>query len=799
MKLRYLRLENYRSFARVELEFPAGLTAVVGPNGAGKSTLFEAAAWAFFGTSRTRAEDIKSHFAPEKSPCLVEAAVEIQGIAYRVTRELRGRSLAVHARLTREGADLPIAEGATAVGDEIQRLLGMDRTTFFASVFSRQKQVDALTEITPGKREEAFRRMLGLDSLDAVVALVRADARGLEAELRGLAAGRRDPAELEARRDKCRAALQGLKPRLERLRRAVKAAEDDEAAARKEFDRLHALEQAHSRLETDKARLEEGASKLAHAVERLRAELEAARAAGDRLEKLSPVLRELERVRARRKELDPLHEKHLRRENLKERKGEIVKALEAQKEELEALARRLEPLEGARRRAEELARAAEAARKAHAAAQKEAARAAAEAKALGRKLEELGDRAAELKKLGKKGKCPVCLQKLGESYEEALRHLGKERDEAAAACKEAERAAREAAGEESRLARRLEAAEKDRREEEKRLNALEKLESDRAARERAVRRDEADLERTESALRELAGLEFDPAEYERIKRREEELAPRKDEAARLEETAGRAPGLEKEIKAGEEKRRETLDRLKEIERRMADLGFDPALLRKAREELAAAGRARAERQKETADLEKKAVAGKKDLEAAEREIAEEKRLAALAAEKERRKARLVQLEEIFAAFRQHLTDRIRPTLAARAGALLARTTGGRYRRVELDDDYNVRVLDGGEMRVLQRFSGGETDLINLCLRIAISQVVAGRGAGRVNMLVLDEVFGSQDARRKEEILQALRSLSGEFQQVFVITHDEQLKDRMESVVAVNRPDGARSVAEVQGA
>ena len=192
-------------------------------------------------------------------------------------------------------------------------------------------------------------------------------------------------------------------------------------------------------------------------------------------------------------------------------------------------------------------------------------------------------------------------------------------------------------------------------------------------------------------------------------------------------------------------------------------------------------------------MEKKRVGLEKDLEKADADIAEEKRIAGLVTKKQERQTELKLLEEIFEACRQHLTERIRPTLAAKAGALLAGTTGGRYTQVELDEDYNVKVLDGGEMRLLKRFSGGETDLINLCLRIAISQIVAARGSGRVNLLVLDEVFGSQDSQRKDAILQGLRSLAGEFQQVFVITHDEYLKDRMEGVFSVSRPDGLQSV------
>jgi exonuclease SbcC len=792
MILRYLKLENYRSYASAEIEFPSGLTALVGPNGAGKSTLLESVTWALFGKSRTDKEGIRSDFAPDKAPCRVEVAFEIQGTTWRVVRELRGKALTVHARMTREGVEAPLAEGASAVEEHVQKLLGMDSATFFASVFSRQKQVDALTEISAGKREEAFRRMLGLDSLDEVVVRIRSDARTLASELKGLQEKRRDPAKLKEDKDRARRLLDDLKPKIEKSRHAVKAAEDAEAASQKEFNRLRALERQHAGLDKEKGRLEEGSSRLAMARERLETDLREVQAARGRLEKIRPLLHELERVRERLGQLDPLQAKHHERENLRDQKKRTLAQLEGDREELAKLVKLLEPLEDVRRNEEKLEKSVDLARKALRAAQTLAARGAADVENRQQKVSEIDARVAKLKKLGGQGKCPFCLQKLGESYEEALAHIARERDAAAAAIKEAREAAKGSAAEEALKEKELEALDRAHREEKKRLDELLKIETRREAQDRTVRRAVSDLARMDKALEALADLKFDPAEHDRLKKREKELTPQEKESGRLEQSAGRIPDLEKKLGEAAAEIKESVRRTHELNGQIAALGFDPKQMKKADEELDRARKACTERREERTRIEKDILSGEKDLEKAEEAIAEEKRLGRLAADKERRKAELAVLEEVFGAFRQHLTDRIRPTLASRAGALLSGITGGRYSQVELDDDYNVRVLDGGEMRPLKRFSGGETDLINLCLRIAISRIVAGRGAGRVNLLVLDEVFGSQDSHRKDNVLQGLRSLTGEFQQVFVITHDEYLKDRMESVLAISRADGVRS-------
>jgi exonuclease SbcC len=793
MKLRYLKLENYRSYASAEVELPAGLTALIGPNGAGKSSILEAVSWALFGESRTDKEGIRSDFAPEGAACRVEVAFDLQGTTYRIVRELRGKkSLVAHARLSADGAAAPLAVGPGDVEEQVRRLLGLDRRTFFASVFSKQKQVDALTEIGPGKREEAFRRMLGLDALDDVVKKVRADARDLGNELKGIGEKRRPVKELEEAKAQCRDRIQALKPELEKASEAARAAEADEAAAQKEFERLHALEQRHNVLDKEKAKQEANAARLAKSLEQHRGELKSAQAARKDLEKMRPDLRELEGIRDRLKDLDPLQEKHIEREKLREQKKVLDERVRDDAGELRKIEKRAEPLEDSKKLEESLQKEVEAARKAHEKAQESATHCRAEVESAKREAGKLDTEIDDLKKVGKKGKCPLCRQGLGESYEEALAHVEKERDGLASRLKEArkaEEAAKKAAAEaKGALADR----EKKHQESKDRLDEVRGVAVEFDTRKKAFQRLTGDAEKTARALEALAGLAFDPREHERLKKRQGELAPLEKASGRLEEAAARIPILEKSIGAEEAEQKEVHGKLEDLAGKMAALGFDAALLKKAKTIQDRTREARSKRVTERNEMEKDRVAREKDLEKAEADIAEEKRLAKLVAEKEHRLGALGALEEVFNAFRQSLTDRIRPALAAKAGRLLAGTTGGRYAQVELDDDYNVKVFDGGEMRPLERFSGGETDLINLCLRIAISQIIAGRGEGRVNLLVLDEVFGSQDPQRKDAILQWLQALSAEFQQVFVITHDEYLKDRMGSVFEVRRPDGVRS-------
>lgn len=76
-------------------------------------------------------------------------------------------------------------------------------------------------------------------------------------------------------------------------------------------------------------------------------------------------------------------------------------------------------------------------------------------------------------------------------------------------------------------------------------------------------------------------------------------------------------------------------------------------------------------------------------------------------------------------------------------------------------------------------------MANLCLRLAISQVMAHRiGSDSSSLVVLDEIFGAQDAERRERILQALGKLQEIFQQVALITHLEDIHDRIPNVLRI---------------
>ncbi|EMR74094.1 AAA domain protein [Thermoplasmatales archaeon SCGC AB-539-N05] len=150
------------------------------------------------------------------------------------------------------------------------------------------------------------------------------------------------------------------------------------------------------------------------------------------------------------------------------------------------------------------------------------------------------------------------------------------------------------------------------------------------------------------------------------------------------------------------------------------------------------------------------------------------------------------LSDIMSSFRTHLISRIRPTLSSYSSDFFERLTDGKYVGMELDKNYDILIYDAGNSYGIERFSGGEEDLANLCLRLAISEVITERAGGIFNFIILDEIFGSQDMIRRQNIMKALNSLSSKFRQIFLITHIEDVKNFMENVINVTEDEEGTS-------
>ncbi|NOT08720.1 MAG: SMC family ATPase, partial [Gemmatimonadales bacterium] len=152
---------------------------------------------------------------------------------------------------------------------------------------------------------------------------------------------------------------------------------------------------------------------------------------------------------------------------------------------------------------------------------------------------------------------------------------------------------------------------------------------------------------------------------------------------------------------------------------------------------------------------------------------------------------LTELDRALGDLRTDLNAALRPELSGIASDLLRDLTTGRYTDLELDEDYVATVIEESEAKPV--ISGGEEDVVNLALRLAISQMIAQRAGQPLSLLVLDEVFGSLDEERRGAVLDLLRNLADRFPQVILITHIESVRDGVDRVIRLSY-DAERGIA-----
>lgn len=89
---------------------------------------------------------------------------------------------------------------------------------------------------------------------------------------------------------------------------------------------------------------------------------------------------------------------------------------------------------------------------------------------------------------------------------------------------------------------------------------------------------------------------------------------------------------------------------------------------------------------------------------------------------------------------------------------------------------DILISDSAGTRQYEMYSGGEAFRVNLAIRIAISELLAARAGARLQTLIIDEGFGTQDNQGIERLVEAINSIAGRFDKIIVITHLSEMKE-----------------------
>lgn len=123
----------------------------------------------------------------------------------------------------------------------------------------------------------------------------------------------------------------------------------------------------------------------------------------------------------------------------------------------------------------------------------------------------------------------------------------------------------------------------------------------------------------------------------------------------------------------------------------------------------------------------------------------------------------------------------------------------RYRLQRVSGTLGLQVLDrdmADEVRTVYSLSGGESFLVSLALALGLASLSASRM--NVESLFIDEGFGSLDPNTLNIAMDALERLHNQGRKVGVISHVQEMTERIPVQISVSKRQGGKSRVEVVG-
>ena len=799
MRLKSIEMKNFRRYKDEIVEFPDGLIGIVGKNGAGKSTLIEAIAWGLYGSdlARTKQDEIKRSEASSKDECKVIIELNLDSDAIRIERKLTGKNATPYADLYLNEDPVVHVSGTTAVTKFIISRTRMDHVAFITSIFAKQKDLDRLSDMTGGQRKKTILRLLRIDQIESAIKLLKDDVKmdNIEIEhltnnLKDIESLKNELIEFKENRSNTIKLIKKIQIYIDKLKDSLKTQKAEFSNLEKKFKQHQSIDK---KIEGNKGLLN-GKHEEKKGVEN---DLDISQQAEKTFNKLKPKLIEYEKIKKEKENLDSLKIKYTQKfsfeKNLDRYNQRIKKDLDVNKE-LEEKLKKFSNLDDKQKLVtEELKQL----HKLVDTEQKQDSKIQSIIYEKSSRKTEYEEQLDEIIQLGKKSTCPKCLRPLGDTvsklsskYQEDISNL---QDEIKTISSQKNNILKKIQLIESEI----QSKEKENQQIKKMFQQYENYLTKIETINDTLKSNNNEKKLIEKELKKLGDISYNGKRHEQVISKFKELEKINKNAIGLFEHVKKIPVLKKRFGIIEQNISKLNTELKIFKKQLVAIDFNETQYQKVKQKTTDTEQNYHEQREDLIKNQQILNQIKEQINQQEISIKEEndklQKIDSIHAKIGTRK----KLEKLMSDFKLDLIKRIQPQLSSRTSELFGQITNGRYPTVELDDDFAIKIYDGNKEYPLQRFSGGETDLANLCLRIAISEELSQRSGGSgTQFIALDEIFGSQDEIRQTNILRALQELTNQFRQILLITHVEDVKDSLPYVLNVKEnSDNTVSIEE----
>lgn len=107
---------------------------------------------------------------------------------------------------------------------------------------------------------------------------------------------------------------------------------------------------------------------------------------------------------------------------------------------------------------------------------------------------------------------------------------------------------------------------------------------------------------------------------------------------------------------------------------------------------------------------------------------------------------------------------------------------------------DLLIADALGTRSYELYSGGEAFKVDFAVRVALSKLLARRAGAKLETLIIDEGFGSQDEQSRDRLVRVIGSIQNDFARILIITHISAVKEMFPTHILVTKEKG---VSEIQ--
>jgi len=114
----------------------------------------------------------------------------------------------------------------------------------------------------------------------------------------------------------------------------------------------------------------------------------------------------------------------------------------------------------------------------------------------------------------------------------------------------------------------------------------------------------------------------------------------------------------------------------------------------------------------------------------------------------------------------------------------------------LIDTLDILIADASGTRPYETYSGGEAFRVNFSIRLALARLLSQRSGTAMQMLIVDEGFGTQDDAGCDRLIAAIQAIAPDFACILTVTHMPRFKEAFQTHIEVTKTDQGSALSLV---